>query len=345
MSDLQIDNVGQMRWLLLVLACGGLVVYGYAMKRRAMAAFASLNLFGVLAPDASRGRPYLKAACLLTAMTLLVLALMGPRWGLYWEDVQSRQLDLMICLDVSRSMLAEDAGMSRLDRAKDDIKRLLDELHGGMVGLVAFAGRANLVCPLTDDYDFYRLTLDDVGIQSAPLGGTNIGQAIEAAVKGFGESRLQERAILLLTDGEDHGEAAIRAAKDAHEAGVRVYTIGIGDSDRGGLIPIDEEGQRTYLQYDGQQVWSKLDPAKLRAIAAAGGGEYHPSGQVTAKQRTLEWVYAERLAPLEKQAQEQKQVQRRYARFQWPAGLALVLLAFEPFIAERARRSPVTRER
>jgi len=344
-SDLQIDNVGQMRWLLLVLACGGLIVYGFAMKRRAMAAFASLNLFGVLAPDASRGRPYFKAACLLMAMTLLVLGMMGPRWGLYWADVQGRQLDLMICLDVSRSMLAEDAGMSRLDRAKDDVKRLLDELHGGMVGLVAFAGRANLVCPLTDDYDFYRLTLDDVGIHSAPLGGTNIGQAIEAAVKGFGESRLQERVILLLTDGEDHGEAAIRVAKDAHEAGVRVYTIGIGDSDRGALIPVDEEGQRSYLQYDGQQVWSKLDPAKLRAIAAAGGGEYHPSGQVTAKQRTLEWVYTERLAPLEKQAQEQKQVQRRYARFQWPAGLALVLLAFEPFIAERARRSPVARGR
>jgi Ca-activated chloride channel family protein len=274
------------------------------------------------------------------AMVLIVLALTGPRWGTYWADVQRRQLDLMVCLDVSRSMLAEDAGMSRLDRAKDDVERLVDQLGGGMIGLVTFAGRAELACPLTDDYDFYRLALEDVGLHSAALGGTNLGAAIAAAVKGFGEDKQQERAILLLTDGEDHGEDAIEQAKQANDAGIVVYAIGIGDTERGGLIPVEKDGKRTYLQYDGQQLWSKMDPVRLEAIARAGGGEYHPSGQVTATQRTLEWIYTERLAPLEKRAMEKKQVRRHYARFHWLAGVALLLLVIESLIGERRRAVP-----
>lgn len=344
MNEFAMDHLDRLRWLLLVIGCAAVVIYGFVLKDKAMRAFASANLLGVLAPDVSRPRQVFKAVLLLAAMTCIVLALIGPRWGLYWTEVQQKQLDLMICLDVSNSMLAEDAGMSRLDRAKDDIKRLLDQLHGGMIGLVAFAGRANLVCPLTDDYEFYRLTLEDVGPHSVALGGTNLGEAIAAAAKGFGDQRTQQRAILLLTDGEDHGDTALKAAAKAHETGILVYTIGIGDDQRGALIPTRKEGQRTYLMSDGEQVWSKMDPARLRAIAETGGGEYHPSGQVTATQRTLEWIYSERLVPMAKQAMEARQVQRQYPRFHWPAALALVLLMIETLTSERrrdARQQPV----
>jgi len=334
-NDLQIDNVDRLRWLLLVVGCALVMLYGFARKKGAMQAFASAKLLGVLAPDVSRARQYIKAILLLLAMACVVLALIGPRWGTYWEDAVQRKLDLMVCLDVSKSMLAEDAGMSRLDRAKDDVKRLLDKLAGGSIGLVTFAGRAKLTCPLTDDYEFYRLALDDVGIHSAPLGGTNMGEAITAAVKGFGGGKQQQRVILLMTDGEDHGESAIDEAKKASEKGIHVYTIGIGDEDRGGLIPLQEDGKRTFLKFEGQQWWTKMDPTKLRAIALAGGGEYHPSGQVTPTQRTLEWIYEEKLAPMEDRLKKQKQVARQYARFHWPAMAALVLLILETVISER----------
>lgn len=335
MSDFAIDHVDRLRWLLLVIGCAVVLIYGFVRRESAWRAFAAAGMHRTLAPDASPARQYVKTVLLLAAMVCLVLALIGPRWGTYWEDVQQRQLDLMICLDVSKSMLAEDAGMSRLDRAKDDVKRLLGKLRGGSIGLVAFAGRAKLVCPLTDDYEFYRIALDEVDTNTAPVGGTNIGEAIAAAVRGFGGGRRAQRAILLMTDGEDHGESAIEEAKKAQEHGVLVNTIGIGDDIQGSLIPVGQGGQRTFMKYEDQQLWSKMDPTKLRAVALAGGGEYQPSGQITPTQRTLEWIYEQRLRPMEERANKQKQVARQYARFHWPAMLALGLLMLETLVRER----------
>ena len=334
--DLQIDNLERLRWLLLgVIGCAVVTVYGFTRKNSALRTFASANLLGVLAPDVSQARQVVKAILLLLAMVCIALAATGPRWGTYWEDAQQRELDLMICLDVSKSMLAEDAGMSRLDRAKDDIKRLLAKLAGGSVGLVTFAGKAELTCPLTDDYEFYRLALDDVDTHSAPLGGTHLGGAITAAVKGFGGGKQQQRVILLMTDGEDHGETAVKEAKKARERAIRVYTIGIGDAEQGALIPVIKDGRRTYLMVEDRQWWSKLDPTRLKAIALAGGGEYHPSGQITPTQRTLEWIYEQRLAPMEQRMKKQKRVARQHARFHWPTALALMLLMLETVISER----------
>ncbi len=340
MNDFAIDYLDRIRWLLLVVGCAAAMIYGLAMKRRALRVFAVEHLLGTLAPDVSRARPIIKQTLLLGAMIAIILALIGPRWGLYWVEVQQRQLDLVICLDVSNSMLAEDAGMSRLARAKDDIKRLLDQLRGTMIGLVVFAGSSDLTCPLTDDYDFYRLALEDVGPHSVTKGGTDIGAAIAAAVKAFGDDCRQQRAIILMTDGEDQGAAAAKQARQAFEQGILVYTIGIGDDQRGALIPIEKDGQRTYVMHDGQQVWSKADPIKLTEIAQAGGGEYRPSGQISATQRTLEWIYTERLLPMEQRLQEQKQKQERYPRFHWPATAALLLLTIETLTGERRRVVP-----
>jgi Ca-activated chloride channel family protein len=339
----EIDDVHQLKWLLLVVACAAAMIYGFAMKGRAMKAFASTHLMDFLAPDVSRPRQYVKAAMLLAAMCAIVLALVGPRFGTYWEDVQQRQLDLVVCLDVSKSMLTEDAGMSRLDRAKDDIKRLLDRLGGGMIGIICFAGRAELTCPLTDDYEFVRLSIDDIGIHSAPLGGTNIGEALASAIKALGDRKAHHRAIILMTDGEDHGKTAVANAQKAHKEGIDVYAIGIGDENRGGLIPVDKDGRHTYMMYDGQQLWSKMDPAALKEIAVAGGGEYQPSRQVNSHQRTLEWIYTERLAPKEERTTLEHRRERKYARFAWPAGLALVLLMIESLMGER-RTMPTRRD-
>lgn len=338
-GEFGIDDANQLKWLLLVLLCAVAAVYGFAMKDRALRAFASLNLLRVLAPDISRPRQYIKTALVLAAMSALVLALVGPRYGKYWEDVQQRQLDLVVCLDVSKSMLAEDAGMSRLDRAKDDIKRLLERLGGGLIGVICFAGRAELVCPLTDDYEFVRLAIDDIGIHSAPLGGTNIGEALAAAQKALGDRKAHHRAVLLMSDGEDHGKTALDQAKKAHEQGIQVFTIGIGDEERGGMIPTEQGGRRTFMEYDGQQLWSKMDPATLKQIALAGGGEYQPSRQVNSRQRTLEWIYSERLVPKEERTTLAKRREVKHARFAWPAVLALALLMIESLMSERRSRS------
>ncbi len=332
---MQIDNLSRLSWLLVALGVGGVMAYGFWMKRRALAAFAVVELHGLLAPGISRTRAYVKAALVLVAMIAIVAALIGPRWGVYYEDVQQRQLDVMICLDVSKSMLAEDAGMSRLDRAKDDIRRLLDRVSGGTMGLVTFAGRAELACPLTDDFEYYRLALEDVGIHSAPRGGTDLGRAIKTAWKALGGNQTRDRAILLITDGEDHGETAVVVAGQAADDGVIIFTIGIGDDQTGSLVAVTLDGQRTFIKHGNEQVWSKMDPAMLREIAHAGGGEYQPSGQVGTNQRTLEWIYSQKLANKQRRAGMEKQVERRHARFHWFAGLALALLTIETLVRER----------
>jgi len=341
MLELPFSHFNRMGWLLLVFACAGVAVYGFARKASALRAFADAGLLASLVPDLSRARQYTKAILTLIAMACVVLAAMGPRWGTYFEDVFRPQLDVVICLDVSRSMLAEDAGMSRLERAKDDIKRLLPRLSGASIGLVAFAGRAELVCPLTDDYEFYKLTLDDVGIHSARLGGTNLAEALRTAAKSFERTGPHQRVVVVMTDGEDHGAGAVEAAADAHKTGVDVYTIGIGDSGRGGLIPTENNGRRGYMMHDGQQLWSKLDEATLRQIASAGGGVYEPSRLVSGTERTLEWLYANRIAPAQTMEAQDKKAPRKWPRYHWPAGAALILLALECLIGER--RKVVTR--
>lgn len=255
-----------------------------------------------------------------------------------------KQLDLMICLDVSRSMLAEDAGMSRLNRAKDDINRLLDRMAGASIGLVAFAGKAQLVCPLTDDYEFYRLELEDVGPHSAPLGGTNISEALIAARRSFGPPAARERAIVLITDGEDQGGTATDEAHAAfNDQNIRVFAIGIGDDRDGAFIPIENDGMRSLLSYQGEPVRTKLNPEKLHAIARAGGGEYQPSGQVTSRERTLEWIYRNRLLPSLKENESEQQSERLYDRAHWFAIAALALLLIEMFMDDR-RSTPLETE-
>lgn len=335
MLELPFSHFTRLAWLALVAGCAVLCIYGFSRKAAAMRMFADSGLLAALVPDLSRPRQYVKALLVMVAMTFVVLAAMGPRWGTYYEDVLRPQLDIMICLDVSRSMLAEDAGMSRIERAKDDIKRLLPRLAGGSIGLVAFAGRAELICPLTDDYDFYRLTVDDVGVHSVRLGGTNIAAALQAAAKGFDRVGTSKRVIVVMTDGEDQGEGAIDAATEAHKAGIDIYTIGIGDPVRGALIPIETNGRKGYVMYDGQQHWSKLDEVGLRQIAAAGGGAYEPSRLVTGSERTLEWLYANRIAPAQTMEAQDRKAPRKWPRYHWPAGAALILLAIETMIAER----------
>lgn len=335
-----IDRIDHVVWLTLLPLAGMFVIYGLVMRRRSLAKFANAALLGFLTPQSSAARRIVKAILLLAGLTCVAIALLGPRWGVQIVPVQKRQLDVIVCLDVSRSMLANDAGMSRLDRAKDDIKRLLDNVAGGNVGLITFAGAAELACPLTDDLEYFRLILDEVGVHSAPVGGTNLGKALIAARQAFGPPLPRTRAIILMTDGEDHGSTAIDEARLARDNEISVFCIGLGDDNRGGLVPTSDRADHDYVMYNHQQVWSKLDPQRLGAIARAGGGEYHVSGQVTNRQRTLEWIYEKKLLP-KMERREDDRTETRKVRFHWFAAAGLALLMLETLVREARNVNPL----
>ncbi len=211
------------------------------------------------------------------ALVAGLVALAGPRFGTQYEEVIPRGSDLYVLIDVSRSMLAEDVPPSRLGRAKADVAALVNRLEGERVGLIAFAGQAVVKCPLTVDYDAFRRSLDELDPDSAPRGGTAIGDAIRKALEVFQARADRDQAILLITDGDDQQSYPLEAAAVAAERHVTIFTVGLG-------TPITAHASRrapeskSYVEYQGQQVWSKLDGSLLKEIALKTSGVYVPVG-------------------------------------------------------------------
>ncbi|MCK6457613.1 MAG: VWA domain-containing protein [Phycisphaerae bacterium] len=342
MENVKLDNLTNLHLLWVVIGLAGLTAYGFAMKNRALRTFASANLLGTLVPNVSRRRQVIRAVLALASMIFLVIALLGPRWGVFWEEVHRKGIDLMICVDVSRSMLARDLAPNRLERAKQDIRDLVAALPGDRVGLLTFAGLPILKCPLTIDYGFFRLVLDDVDVNSAPRGGTNLGDAIRMAAESFDDRIKNSKAIVLISDGEDQDTYPVdAAAKVYRERGIRVYTIGLGDATQGARIPVGKGGQENYLVHDGQQIWSKMNPQTLQEIALAGGGAYVPAGTQNIE---LDRIYKEKIATIEQREFEARKVQRHHARFQIFAAIALGLLLIESLTNEVRTRRPASVE-
>ncbi len=311
-------------WLLPVV--GGLFVYAHRRRVAAAHRFAGDAMLQRLMPANSGGRQGVKVAVLLVGLGLLVLAASRPRWGVYFEDVQTRGVDMFVLLDVSRSMLAEDVAPNRLERAKSDIRDLLQYLKGDRVGLIAFAGAAVVQAPLTTDHGFFQMVLEDTDPDSAPRGGSLIGDAIRKALESMEPRHDRDQVIVLITDGEDHDSFPAEAAQAAAERNVKVICVGLGDSDEGMRIPIrDESGQLSYMKHDGREVWSKMDEALLKEIALTTNGAYIP-----AKTRAydLGQVYAQHLAGLtrgEINAEKRKRYRERFQLFV-VLGLAALLL-------------------
>ncbi|MBN1344643.1 MAG: VWA domain-containing protein [Phycisphaerae bacterium] len=318
-----------------VVAAIGLYVYGFAQKRRALRHFATDNLFGHLMPNVNPSRQVIKAGLTVSAILCIASAALGPRWGVTEKTVRLSGIDIMIVLDVSRSMLAEDVGLSRLERSKQAIRDLLAILDGDQVGLVTFAGKAVLKCSLTPDYGFYRLVLDEVGPYSAPLGGTLIGDAVRLAAEHFDDRAKKHKVILVITDGEDHESYPVEAAREAYEKrGIRVCAIGIGNAAQGQRIPVEKDGKITYLKYEGQEVRSKMDPKTLREMTSEGGGVYVDAG---VRGIELDKIYRDIIAKMDKERREYEA--RKIDRLQswhWLFALVgLILLVVEALLPER----------
>lgn len=297
--------------------------------------FVSARLLPQLAGTVNRPRQIIRFALQLLGLALAITSLAQPRWGYTFEDVKRKGLDLLIAVDTSRSMLSNDVQPNRLDRVKLAIQDLINQLQGDRVGLIAFAGRAFLQAPLTIDYDAVVEAVNDLDTKTIPEGGTNISSAITLATQSFGKSAMGNRALVILTDGEELSGDAVKAAKEAGDAGVRIFTVGVG-TPQGSLIPVTgDDGQTTFVKdSSGQVVKSKLDDKRLREIAQATGGFYL---HLENGPRTMQQIQNEGLGKMQAAEMDVRLSRRPIERYEWPLGVALVALALSILIPERKR--------
>lgn len=339
MHDYLIGNPAYFHLLWIVAAVGGLLIFAAIRSRRAMAAFATSNLRSAVAPQWNPRRRWLKTALVIGSLAAVALALVDVRWGKSWREVPQRGMDVVFLLDVSHSMLAQDAAPNRLERAKQYIGDLVDEMDGDRVSLVTFAGTATRKAPLTTNYREFRLTLDEVGPHSVTRGGSDLSEALRLAAGSFLDRSGNHRAIVVLTDGEDQGSDPTEAARQVFEdEGIRVFTVALGDSNQGARIPVRTAGGgMSWLQYEGQDVWTKANPGLLEKVAVDAGGAFVPAGT---KQVDMGAVYHRYLTSVEEKSFADARVNAYVPRYQWFIGLALALAALEPFISERRKYVP-----
>jgi Ca-activated chloride channel homolog len=298
-------------------------------RRRDLDAFVAASLLPAVAPTLDPRRRVARAALVVAAVLALVVAIGGPELGFHWQEVQREGIDLVIAIDTSRSMLANDVKPDRLSRAKLALRSLLTELHGDRVALVAFAGSAFLQCPLTLDYGVFAESLDAVEVGLIPKGGTALAAAIETALDAFEGREGRHQAIILITDGEDHEGKVEDAAKQAADRGVKIYTVGLGTGE-GELIPLAAGG---FLKdRSGQVVKSRLDEDTLRKIAVDTGGVYLRASDASFE---LTDLYRDYIGAMEKRELQSTLERRNEQRFQILLALAFALLVAEQLVGER----------
>lgn len=321
-------------WLLLLLPAWWLVWFLVGRRQRMLQRLADAAVLPVLAPEWSPARFRRRAGLWLLAMSLCALALARPQWGFHWQEARRRGLDILVALDTSRSMLAEDIKPNRIQQAKWGVRDLLGKLKGDRIGLVTFAGSSFLECPLTIDYAAFLMTLDDAYVGIIPRGGTAIAQALRTAMDSFEKGAEADRAIVLITDGEDHEGDPLSLIPDLKKAGIRVYAIGVGSTE-GELIPDAEQGQAGFLKdRSGQVVKSSLQEGVLQRLALETGGAYVRSAP---GDFGLDRIFDQGIAQLKRDERESRVTKAYNDRFTWFLGLAFALFAAEAIMGERGR--------
>jgi Ca-activated chloride channel homolog len=307
----------------------------FRMRKQALKRFGNLEVISQLIPDLSFQRPVIKFIFLLLGATCIIIGLARPQFGSKLREIKREGVEVIIALDVSNSMMAEDIKPSRLERAKLDIAKLVDRLVNDKIGLIVFAGDAYTQIPITTDYVSAKLFLNTISTDIVPRQGTAIGSAIELGMKSFTQQEESSKALIIITDGENHEDDALESARMAVEKGITVHTIGIG-SPQGSPIPVyTGGGQKSYWKdKDGETVISKLDESMLQRIAAAGKGSYIRS---TDSRVGLDKLFQE-INRMEKQELESRIYSEYEERFQYIFGLALLFLLLEFIILERKNR-------
>ena len=324
-------------WLLPVL-----ITFYIAVKRKKekdIALFGDKGLLEKITPGFSPKREKIRIWLSMTVFLFFILSLSGPQVGTKLRDVKRRGVDIIIALDTSLSMMAEDIKPNRLSKAKRMLISFINQLKGDRIGIIAFSGKAFLQCPLTLDYSAARMILGIIDSNLIPMPGTAIGEAIRLAIKSFSRRERRYKVLVLLTDGEDHRSNPLKAAEEAKKEGIKIYTIGIG-TPQGEPIPLrNERGNVTGYKKDkkGETVLSQLDEMTLQKIALTCGGKYYRS---TAGEIEVEKIYDE-IDKMEKKELQSKLYAQYEDRFQYPLFLAFLLLAIELIIPERKKRAGI----
>ena len=325
-----------MLWLLLVIPPALLAFFWWAgrARQRLLTQFIQARLLPGLTIGISASRQKIAAGCLLLAVICLILALARPQWGFDWQEMRQRGVDIVVAIDTSKSMLAEDIPPNRLARAKLAALELMQRARSDRLGLVAFAGGAFLQCPLTIDDSAFRQSVEALDVNIIPQGGTAIAEAIETAQTAFKEGD-NYQVLVLFTDGDDHDSGAVEAAEKAAKAGMRIFTIGIGTAEGEILRIKDAQGASDYIRDEqGNVVKSHLNENLLQQIAGkTEGGFYLPLRGAKA----IDTLYDQGLAKLPKSQHQEKFVRQYHERYHWPLAVAIVLLVVEMLFPERKR--------
>jgi Ca-activated chloride channel family protein len=319
--------------LLLVPAAILLFILARIKRKKALQRFGDLPLIQQLTSEASKSKPVIKFVLAVIALTALVIGIMNPQIGSKLSEVKREGSDLIIALDVSNSMKAEDLSPNRLEKAKQAIEKLIDKLQGDRLGIIVFAGEAYVQLPITSDYTAAKLFLRNIDTDIVPTQGTAIGSAIELAAKSFGEdTKGKNRALIIITDGETHDEGAIDAAKEAEDKGIVIHTIGMG-SVQGAPIPVYRNKVQVGYHKDqqGNTVITKLNEPMLQDLAKAGDGIFVRASNAEAG---LNIVLSE-INKLDKQEFESKRFSSYEDRFYYFIAFALILLVIEALLSER----------
>jgi len=316
-----------------------LVFHAWSLKRkrRAAASFGDVALVSRLSPMTSTVRDRVKAWLFAASLFFLVLALARPQWGRGEQEVFAHGVDVFLVLDTSFSMDATDIAPSRMERARYIASQLMERLQGNRIGVIAFSGAAFVQCPLTLDYGAARIFLDTVTTGIIPEPGTNLVQAIEAAIRGFVSRNARYKVIVMLTDGEQQTGDAAAIAEKARDEGIVIHGVGIG-TPGGEPIPVrGDRGEVTdYVRDDnGQPVLSRLDETTLTALSLQTGGDYF---RVSERDEEIESI-ATRILEMEGAELESQLFTRYRERYTWPLGVAIVLLLVDTGLGRRRREA------
>ena len=320
-------------WMLVLLAA--FLIWTTRRRRGILQQFAQEPLLKEIAARHSPRRQVVKNILLAAVFFLSITALARPQWGFEWQEIKRQGLDIVVAMDTSKSMLTQDVKPNRLERTKLAVQDLVKKLDGDRIGLIAFAGEAFWMCPLTVDYSGFLLSLNDLDVHAIPRGGTNIARAIEEALQVFDKTQGQHKALIIVTDGDNLEGDPAAAARKAKDKGIKIFTVGIGTRE-GELIQIENEaGQKEFLKdTQGNFVKSRLNEKLLEDIALAGEGAYVRS---SGAQFGLDLIYEKELSKLEKREIEAKMEKKYHEHFQIPLFFAVILLIAETCLTTRLK--------
>jgi Ca-activated chloride channel family protein len=302
-------------------------------KKRTQKKFADLSLLKRLTPNKSSFKSSLKLMFFLLGISFLTLGLVNPKIGTKLETVKREGVDIVFAVDVSKSMLAEDIAPNRLEKAKRLVSEIINQLASDRIGIIAYAGQAFPQLPITTDYGAAKMFLQNMNTDMLTSQGTAINEAIELATTYYDDEEQTNRVLFIISDGEDHSEGAtLEAVEDANEAGIQIFTIGVGKS-KGAPIPIKRNGVVESLKKDrqGEVVISKLNEVVLQDIASEGNGEYIDGTNTGDAVESIKEI----LLQMDKTEFEAKQFAEYKDQFQWFLGAGLLFLFLDVFILDK----------